>query len=88
MEDQADYGVDDFGKIPKNSRIELAYSLIGVAMGLAGEANAAIAGALKGEKPSDRRVRVYLQNAGTIMRVVEDLVQIETWNYTDARAPF
>lgn len=74
------------GNIPNNERIELAYNILGSALGLAGQANAMIAGSLGGKPSTDTRVWRYLDGARTLIDVVSGIVRVESWG--EEEVPF
>lgn len=88
MEEQEKYSPNDFGKIPNSSKIEVAYALSRSAMDLTLEGTNSLARSLKGEKVREQAVRSSFHNAATILRVAQDLIQMETWSYTDGDVIF
>lgn len=88
MEEQEIYDRNDFGKIPRNTRIEFAYAIVGVAMGVLGEANAAVGRVLNGEKVEESATRTYFDVAGSLIRNAQNLIEAETWRVSPSRVPF
>jgi hypothetical protein len=88
MESQTNYDKDDFGKIPRTTGIEHVYTIVGAAMGVLGEANAAVERTLNGEKVSESLTRNYFEAAGTLIRAAVDLTEAETWKRDMGRVPF
>lgn len=88
MEDKAKYDREDWGKIPRTPRIEHVYTIVGAAMGVLGEANAAVERTLNGEKVSETLVRNYFEVTGALVRAAVDLMEAETWRSDIGRVPF
>ena len=86
MEDNQSYNIKEWGKVPRNTRIELAYAIIGNAMGVLGEANAATGRVLSGEKIEERTISSYFYAAESLIRVARDLINAET--YSGSGVPF
>lgn len=88
MEEQEKYSANDYGKIPSSTRIEVAYALSRSAMDLTLEGCNGLAQAVSGQKVREQNVRNSFHNAAKILQVVQDLTQMETWNYADGDVIF
>jgi len=88
MEDRAKYNKEDWGKIPRTARIEYVYTIVGAAIGVLEEANAAVGEALDGEKVSESLARNYFEVTGALIRAAVDLMEAETWKSDIGRVPF
>lgn len=81
MEDGTTYaGKKEWGQIPRNTRIELAYQLTGSTMGLLGECNAMIAKVLNGEQVSAYWVRDYLNSVARMTSIIETIISAESFD--------
>jgi hypothetical protein len=88
MEGKKEYGIESFGKIPNSEKVKIAYALTGNAIDLTKEANDELSSVLKNKKVSERQIRGYLQNASTILRVAQEIIEMETWRCSDSPVPF
>ena len=81
MEDSPNYNCKkEWGRIPRNTRIELAYQLTGTTMGLLGECNALISKVLEGEYVSAYTLRDYLDNVARLTSVIGTIVNAEAFD--------
>lgn len=83
MEEAATYDRSNIGKIPRNTRIEITYNLIGSTMALLGETNAMIAKVLNGEKIDVWTVRDNLESVQELCEVIGRTLHNETYNLNE-----
>ena len=88
MEEAAKYDKEDWGTIPLTPRIDHLYTIVGAAMGVLEEANAAVERTLNGEKVSETLVRNYFEVTGALVRTAVALMEAETWRNDLGRVPF
>jgi len=79
MEEAATYDRSNIGKIPRNTRIEITYHIIGSTMALLGETNAMIAKVLNGEKIDVWNVKNNLQSVQQMCDVIARTLTSETY---------
>jgi hypothetical protein len=68
------------GDIPRSTKVEIAYSILGSAMALAGEANAVIARSMEGKGGRESDVFHLLSGSKSLMEVVSSILRFEAWN--------
>lgn len=83
VESVKEYDEVKYGRIPRSTRIELAYSITGNAMGLLGEGNALIAKALNGEEVSAYKLQDYLDGVTRLASVIGSIVSSEAFSRTE-----
>jgi len=86
METTEKYDSSSIGKIPRNTRIEVTYNIIGSTMALLGETNAMMAKVLNGEKVDVWNVRNNLQSVQDLCTVISRTLTNETYDFD--KVPF
>lgn len=80
MEENTKYEKKRFGEIPRNSRIEYSYQLIGATMGLLGECNAMIADVLNNKYVSAYKIGDQLDNVAKLTHVIRSILHAEAFD--------